>query len=106
MSIPDSKSVMFRFRKLEREKDLSDKHEKDFAVVSSIYMEASKPLKDHKEELKRLKRQAIIFIYENPTPIFTRQHNAEKQALIEFDFSEENVESPEARKQKLRGYVC
>lgn len=82
------------------------KEEENFGVLSSIYLEASSPSKDPREELKRLKRTAIVFIYGNPTPIFTRQHNAEKQALIEYEFSDELVENPEERKVRLRGYVC
>jgi len=75
-------------------------------LESSIYIEPQKKKKDPKAELERQKRTAILFIADNPTPIFTRQGNAEKQALMELAFSEESVENPEQRKEKLRGYIC
>lgn len=59
-----------------------------------------------KEDLKTLESTAIIFVYGNPTPIFTRNYNAEKQAIMELTFSEKYVENPEVRRQKLRDYVC
>jgi hypothetical protein len=75
-------------------------------LESSIYIEPQKKKKDPKAELERQKGTAILFISDNPTPIFTRQHNAEKQALMELAFSEEYVENPEKRKERLKGYVC
>lgn len=59
-----------------------------------------------KKDLKMLESTAIIFIGKNPTPIFTRQYNAEKQALMELMFSEKLVENPDVRKEKIRNYVC
>jgi hypothetical protein len=75
-------------------------------LESSIYIEAQKKKKDPNAELRRMKGTAILFICDNPTPIFTRQFNAEKQAVSELAFSEEMVENPEKRKERLRGYVC
>jgi hypothetical protein len=76
-------------------------------VVSDIYLQSlSKRKEDPKEELKRMKRTAILFIKDNPTPLFVQQWNAEKQAVSELEFSEEVVENPEVRKEKLRQYIC
>jgi hypothetical protein len=75
-------------------------------IESSIYIEPSKRKKNPKEELDRMNGMAILFIANNPTPIFTIRFNAEKQALMELEFCEETVENPEAREEKLRGYVC
>ncbi len=73
---------------------------------SSIYLELQKKKKDPKAELERQKGTAILFIMDNPTPIFCIQVNAERQAQMEYIFSEEVVENPKAREEKLRGYVC
>jgi ABC-type polar amino acid transport system ATPase subunit len=59
-----------------------------------------------KEALRRLEETAIVFVHKNPTILFTRTYNADKQAMMELVFSERNVENPEARKEKLRSYVC
>jgi len=75
-------------------------------LESSIYLEPSKKKKNPQAELDRMKGTAILFIANNPTPIFTRQYNAEKQAVMELAFAEENVENPEMRKERLRGYIC
>jgi hypothetical protein len=75
-------------------------------IESSIYIEPSKRKKNPKEELDRMKGTAILFIANNPTPIFCTRYNAEKQALDELEFSEEMVENPVERKEKLKGYVC
>lgn len=77
-------------------------------LESSIFMEidAEKKKKNPEEELKRKKRQTLIFIAHNPTPIFTTQYSAEKQAVCELAFAEETVENPEMRKEKLKGYIC
>gem|GEM_PF-3591397 len=75
-------------------------------LESSIFVEASEPMKNARDELNRLKKTAIIFIANNPTLLFTRQSNAEKQIMIEYAFSEECVENPDARKEKLKQYIC
>jgi len=74
-------------------------------IESDIWFEYSKKKKDPKREEERQKGLAILFIYENPTPIFTLQHSAEKQAVMELMFSDELVENPEVKKEKLKGYV-
>jgi hypothetical protein len=74
-------------------------------LESSIYIEPHKKKKDPKAEAERQKGTAILFIHDNPTPLFTRQFNAEKQAVMEYAFSEEAVENPEVKKERLRGYI-
>lgn len=75
-------------------------------ISSDIFFEPQKKKKSVVEELKRMNRTALLFISNNPTILFVRQFNAEKQAMMELVFSEAMVENPEKRKAKLRTYIC
>ena len=63
-----------------------------------------------KEYIRDMESTALIFIgndsigYQNPTILFVRRINASKQAIIELMFSENNVPSPDKKKESL-GYV-
>ena len=63
-----------------------------------------------KEYIRDMESTALIFIgndsigYQNPTILFVRRINASKQAIIELMFSENNVPSPD-KKKELLGYV-
>jgi len=63
-----------------------------------------------KEYIRDMESTTIIFIgndsigYQNPTILFVRRINASKQAIIELMFSENNVPSPDKKKESL-GYV-
>lgn len=65
-----------------------------------------KPNKLSPEEiLAYMNSETIIRIRGNPTPMFVRMINAEKQLLVEEMLEEKNVENPDVRKNKLQGYV-
>jgi hypothetical protein len=75
-------------------------------IESDIFFETLRKKKEPEKEARRLKSLAILFINGNPTPLFVRYADAEEQAVIELAFSEANVENPDVKREKLRGYCC
>jgi hypothetical protein len=57
-----------------------------------------------RKQLAYLNAETYMFIKDNPTPLFIRNYNAEKQAIVEFDFDPRNVENPDERNRKVEEY--
>jgi len=54
-----------------------------------------KQIKQIQAEQKRaMEREVLLFVKDNPTPLFIRAINLQKQASVEIAFSEQNVPNP------------
>lgn len=60
----------------------------------------------HKPTKAELEATYPVFINGISAPMFPRLYNIQRMLQVEVAFAEEAVESPEARKEKLRGYCC
>lgn len=62
-------------------------------------------LREVLEIKKVLETTAILFIASNPIPMFVRQYNAERQAMMEIAFDYKNVPDPMKAKDAIAQYV-
>jgi hypothetical protein len=68
-------------------------------------MEIAEKIQKAKVAIKEMESTTILFVHGNPNPLFVRQFNLEKQVIMELEFNEKTVPSPEQRREQMR-YIC
>jgi len=85
---------------------MSDDESEPKIDVSKLDPKIITKIFEAEKALRELENTAILFLYQNPVPMFVRHYNAMRQAEMEVLFSPACSENPEVRKEKLRGYTC